>query len=162
MPLIHRAPKQAPVETPQPEVYTEPTEQEMREHKRQLDKEETDAISTRNEVSAKLNRGINESFFKAELLREEQVKSNRPIVGPKLTNADAVAAAKAAYHYAPYDPTQDPTHPLYVVPNNPSRVLQTRPEQEEKPKYIPSAPLTEAEKIAAVERMTAYLATKYN
>jgi hypothetical protein len=109
---------------------------------------------------------VNKVFAAKEEALAKQCAENKPRSLPKQTNADAVAAAKAAYPYTPYDPNQRDVlmemEPKYVqelhgyVSKPIPRSLVAPPQPKQGPQYDPlKRPQPEMAEILANRPMSA-------
>jgi hypothetical protein len=58
----------------------------------------------RCEQAAASTRGVNEAFFEKQARRSEEARNNKPIIIPKKTNEEAIAASAAWYPYPVTNP----------------------------------------------------------
>jgi hypothetical protein len=72
-------------------------------------------------ASLKQSEGKNESYFAAQEAYALKVAANKSISLPGPTNAEAMAAAKAAYPYKPYDPVMPKGRPSISLPTVPEK-----------------------------------------
>lgn len=99
-------------------TYVEESVEARKARLRQMEKDEREVREQQIEASIALTRNVNDKYFAKQEELAAQIAANKSKTLPKQTNEDAVAAKRAAYKYAPYNPNmRDPLldrEPKYV------------------------------------------------